>query len=189
MGDWGILDPKSLSGPLACSDTCRKITAYELQSSFSRKEQNSFCVLTPPPVLPSHFLEQPLRQAGRGRGERSSPEGLTTSVRHHTGHGMCPRRVELQFLHHLKFGLTLGMNLRKKRVLTGELLPFPPQKCLGGVLLCGAPNVITHNLFPSLLRVHKTHATVRLIMRKGKEKLKELLLNLLSLVELTQKSW
>lgn len=106
-GAWGILDPGLLSGPLTCSDTCRKTIAYELQSAFSRKEQNSFCVLTPPPALPSHFLrEQPLSLAGRGRGDTAPRRGLTASVRQHAGHGMCPWRMQLQFPHHHKFGLS-----------------------------------------------------------------------------------
>lgn len=38
----------------------RKLTAHKLQRSFSRKKQNSFPILTPPPALPSHLLGERL---------------------------------------------------------------------------------------------------------------------------------
>ena len=51
-----------------------------------------------------------------------------------------------------------------------------------------APNVILPSLHSSLLTVHKMQVTLMPLMRKRQEKLKELLLNLLGLAELTQKS-
>lgn len=144
MWGWGLPDPESLSGPLTCSDTCRKIIAYKLRSSFSRKEQNNFCILTPPPALPSHFLgEQPLRLAGRGWGEHGSREGLTTSVRHHAGHRMCPRRVELQFLHDLKFGLSPWDEPEKEKSAHG-CTPFPSSTQMpGGCFSVQSPRLFT----------------------------------------------
>lgn len=82
------------------------------------------------------------------------------------------------------------MNVRRTTGLTGVLPSFSlwnPLRYLGDDFLCRAPNIICY-LRPSLLRVHKIHVTSRLIMRKRKEKLRELLLNLLSWAELMQKS-
>lgn len=186
MGVWGIPDPALLSGPLTCSDTCREILAYKLQSSFLRKEQNSFCVLTPPPARASHFLgEQPLRLAGRGRGELllGGADNLCERSRR-AGDGMCLRRVVLQFLHDLKFGLSPWDESEKEK----SALHFSAQ-IPRGCFSVQSPKCHYSQPLPKPPSSPQNTSHVKVYKRKRKEKLKELLLNLLSLAELARKSW
>ena len=105
---------------------------------------------------------------------------------------MRPCRVEGHFLRHLRFDLSPGDKAKKDKSIqkcTHLLLSLEYARIPGGCFSVQiAPNVILPSLHSSLLTVHKMQVTLMPLMRKRQEKLKELLLNLLGLAELTQKS-